>query len=63
MGYAFHASYHIERKGLTALKGEASGVKISVATNLEAQRAQLLRLAAETTALVEKTAAKTGAPD
>ena len=57
------AAAGLESEPLNALKGEASGVKISVATNLEAQRAQLLRLATDTTALVEKSAAKTGSPD
>ncbi len=42
----------LDSKSLAALQKEAAGVKISVATNLESQRTQLLHLAASITALV-----------
>jgi hypothetical protein len=44
---------------LAALKTEAAGVRISVATNLEPQRAQLIRLAEDITALSDRSAAGT----
>jgi len=41
----------LDNGSLTALKTEAAGVRISVATNLESQRTQLIRLADDITAL------------
>jgi hypothetical protein len=43
---------------VSALQREAAGVKISVAQNLESQRAQLLHLAAGITRLAEQSEAK-----
>ncbi len=45
------AAAGINTRSLVALKTEAAGVRISVATNLEAQRTQLVRLADGITAL------------
>ncbi|MDB5479047.1 MAG: hypothetical protein JWO83_100 [Caulobacteraceae bacterium] len=52
----------IEAAPLAAVRAEAARVNIAVATDLAAQRAQLLRLAADIDALVEASAAMTGAP-
>jgi type II secretory pathway pseudopilin PulG len=49
----------LDSKSLKALQNEAANVKISVATNLESQRNQLIQLAADITALVGKSAART----
>jgi len=46
------AAAGIDGKALTALQREAAGVRISVATNLESQRAQLLLLAADINAII-----------
>jgi hypothetical protein len=52
----------IEAAPLAAVRAEAAHVNIAVATDLGAQRAQLLRLAADIDTLVEASAATTGAP-
>ena len=52
------AAAGLDNGPLAAVKTEAAGVRISVATNLEAQRAQLIRLAADITALADQSAAK-----
>ncbi|HLZ83381.1 MAG TPA: hypothetical protein VKQ54_07410 [Caulobacteraceae bacterium] len=52
----------IEAPPLAAVRAEAAHVNIAVATDLGAQRAQLLRLAADIDALVEASPAMTGAP-
>lgn len=48
----------LDNGSLTALKTEVAGVKISVATNLESQRTQLIRLADAITALSGQSAAR-----
>jgi hypothetical protein len=48
----------LDPKALAALKSQAGRVKISVATNLEGQRAQLLQLAAGITTLSGQSMAK-----
>jgi hypothetical protein len=50
----------IEAAPLTAVRAEAASVNIAVATDLGAQRAQLLRLAADVNVLVESLAAARG---
>lgn len=52
------AAAGLDNGSLAALKTEAAGVKISVATNLEPQRTQLIRLADDITALTDQSAAK-----
>jgi len=49
----------LEAAPLAALKTEAAGVKIAVATDLQSQRAQLLKLAADIDAVALQAAAKT----
>jgi predicted secreted protein len=53
------AAAGLDSAALKALQVEAAGVKIAVATNLEAQRSQLLRLAADITALAGPKPTKT----
>ena len=52
------AAAGLDNGPLAALKTEAGDVKISVATNLESQRSQLIRLADDITALSDQSAAK-----
>lgn len=48
----------VDNASLAAVKSEAAGVRISVATNLQSQRAQLLRLADDLSALSGKSPAR-----
>jgi type II secretory pathway pseudopilin PulG len=53
------ATADLDSKSLKALQNEAANVKISVATNLESQRNQLIQLAADITSLVGKSTERT----
>jgi hypothetical protein len=48
----------IDKSSLIAAQSEAAGLKISVATDLQPQRAQVLRLATDIAALVNFAPAK-----
>ena len=52
------AAAGLNGNAVTSLKQQASGVKISVAANLESQRTQILKLASGITALVGQTGTK-----
>jgi hypothetical protein len=52
------AAAGVDNAPLAALKTEAAGVRISVATNLEPQRTQLIRLADGITSLSDQSAAR-----
>jgi hypothetical protein len=52
------AAAGLDGNAVTAVKREASGVKISAAANLESQRTQILKLASGITALVGRTGTK-----
>jgi hypothetical protein len=56
------AAAGLDGKAVTAVRKEALGVKISVAANLESQRAQILKLASAITALVGTGTMKNSTP-